>query len=290
LTSLQKDIKQRQEFIHRLKSLNRSIQVHLVLFSSVFYGGYSLFLLLQYKFATSSASKTSSPSGLLFLLAFPFGVYYLKRGISAAFNSLISHRENVLKSKNAELKSRLEELKEETHYYKTKTLIEKYETTVEKDKEEPKRSANELVKVNKSASAVIKRSGSKTLIKEISVSHPRQLQKLHSPPPPPPPLSPPPIRSPTWMDRFMDALIGDDSRNQKFALICAQCFNHNGLATPESFEQIRYKCPNCGYFNVHQRRRINPIQEVKDEKIKVIEQEEQQEQAIEEESKSLKEE
>ena len=69
------------------------------------------------------------------------------------------------------------------------------------------------------------------------------------------------------MDRFMDALIGDDSRNQKYALICAQCFNHNGLAAPEAFASIKYRCPNCGFMNFNALKSTvteSRIEEVKD--------------------------
>lgn len=41
--------------------------------------------------------------------------------------------------------------------------------------------------------------------------------------------------TPTWYDKFLDTLIGDD-RNSKYALICQQCHSHNGLVLPDEFE------------------------------------------------------
>ncbi|KAJ3300920.1 hypothetical protein HDU76_005967 [Blyttiomyces sp. JEL0837] len=39
-----------------------------------------------------------------------------------------------------------------------------------------------------------------------------------------------------WYDRVVDALIGDgESPQQKYALICQQCFEHNGLVPPEEY-------------------------------------------------------
>jgi len=43
------------------------------------------------------------------------------------------------------------------------------------------------------------------------------------------------------MDRLMEYLIGDGPQNQ-FALICAKCQSHNGMALREEFEYIGKIC------------------------------------------------
>jgi endoplasmic reticulum junction formation protein lunapark len=44
----------------------------------------------------------------------------------------------------------------------------------------------------------------------------------------------------TWVDRVVDVIIGEEPTvNSKYALICENCFNHNGLALAEEFERIR---------------------------------------------------
>lgn len=88
----------------------------------------------------------------------------------------------------------------------------------------------------------------------------------------------------TWLDRVADAVLGSDPTasalgpEQKYALICTKCKNHNGLATREEFDEVRessgrarektttasrsqvahlsfsfffaeYICPHCGTFN-----------------------------------------
>lgn len=44
-------------------------------------------------------------------------------------------------------------------------------------------------------------------------------------------------------DKLADALLGvaaeDGTPNSKYALICAQCFAHNGLVVREEFDTIR---------------------------------------------------
>lgn len=268
LTGLQTDIKARQESIQRLKTFNRSCQVHLVLFSSFFYAGYSVYLFLQYKFLTSNITRAS----LSFIILFPIGVFYTKKLASALLQSIIARKQVALKAKQAQLKDRIEEIKVETRYYQTKDLIEKYDKESSGSVNSVKDSPTELKRrsVNASITSANTTTGVSTNSSVTTLSNPSNKQRS-SPQSSQPPRSPPQIQmspprrqhppTPTWMDRFMDALIGDDSRNQKYALICAQCFNHNGLATAEAFESVRYRCPNCGFFNQMQMKRTASIQE-----------------------------
>ncbi|SNX85828.1 uncharacterized protein MEPE_04537 [Melanopsichium pennsylvanicum] len=57
----------------------------------------------------------------------------------------------------------------------------------------------------------------------------------------------------TWMDKLADAILGADPSatgpEQKYALICAKCHAHNGLALREEFNEVQYICPHCGMFN-----------------------------------------
>lgn len=177
-------------------------------------------------------------------------------------------RQKSLEIKQAELKDRLEELKVETGYYKTKTLIEKYDEAEKQNvkQSEIRKRPERGIEAGQTSVTVGPRSNA---VGNLNPNVHTYANTLNSPPlhrlPPPPPS--PSFKSPTWMDRFMDALIGDDSRNQKYALICAQCFNHNGLAAPETFASIKYRCPNCGFMNVNTlKSTVNEsrIEEVKD--------------------------
>lgn len=71
-----------------------------------------------------------------------------------------------------------------------------------------------------------------------------------------PPLRPAVLPVPlqkTWMDKLADAILGADPSatgpEQKYALICARCHAHNGLALKEEFNEVQYICPHCGHFN-----------------------------------------
>lgn len=56
----------------------------------------------------------------------------------------------------------------------------------------------------------------------------------------------------TWSDRLMDMVLGDDANDplNRYALICARCKAHNGLAPPgKTPPEIEYVCPLCGFRN-----------------------------------------
>lgn len=222
--------------------------------------------------------------GLISLLNLLVRAYQIKRAIGAAGGWFIGLKERQLADLHALLKLRLEELKQETSYYKTKSLLERYE-------ESPKAS-KEAIKLSKESHPLAKEKSPKGIKQRKSPNKPSNSNQLiiSHPPMQPLPLSmqplplPPPMqqrlqstfsppmqpqfKTPNWMDRLMDALIGDDSRNQKYALICQQCFSHNGLAAPEAFPSLKYKCPNCGFLNLPKKSLDLPADSKKEENSK----------------------
>jgi len=71
--------------------------------------------------------------------------------------------------------------------------------------------------------------------------------------------SPYPFASPspkTFLDRIVDVIVGEEAGpTSKYALVCARCFAHNGLALPEELDDIKYVCPKCGFFNASRNQR-----------------------------------
>ncbi|KAG0040448.1 hypothetical protein BGZ82_002532 [Podila clonocystis] len=57
-----------------------------------------------------------------------------------------------------------------------------------------------------------------------------------------------------WYDKIVDVIVGDEGPDTKYALICGQCFAHNGLALPQEIDDIQYVCPKCNYFNPPRRK------------------------------------
>ncbi|KAI6214813.1 hypothetical protein M3Y94_00312400 [Aphelenchoides besseyi] len=56
----------------------------------------------------------------------------------------------------------------------------------------------------------------------------------------------PPSRTP--IDKILDYIVGDGPSN-RFALICQQCYVHNGMCLPEEFKSMAFICFNCGMYN-----------------------------------------
>ncbi|XP_061767349.1 endoplasmic reticulum junction formation protein lunapark-B isoform X1 [Nerophis ophidion] len=67
--------------------------------------------------------------------------------------------------------------------------------------------------------------------------------------PPGPPLSRPVLpRERGALDRVVEYLVGDGPQN-RYALICQQCFSHNGMALKEEFEYLAFRCAYCYFLN-----------------------------------------
>lgn len=67
--------------------------------------------------------------------------------------------------------------------------------------------------------------------------------------PPGPPLARPILpRERGALDRVIEYLVGDGPQN-RYALICQQCFSHNGMALKEEFEYIAFRCAYCYFLN-----------------------------------------
>ncbi|XP_047458079.1 endoplasmic reticulum junction formation protein lunapark-B isoform X3 [Mugil cephalus] len=67
--------------------------------------------------------------------------------------------------------------------------------------------------------------------------------------PPGPPLARPILpKDRGAMDRVIEYLVGDGPQN-RYALICQQCYSHNGMALKEEFEYLAFRCAYCYFLN-----------------------------------------
>lgn len=57
-----------------------------------------------------------------------------------------------------------------------------------------------------------------------------------------------------YLDRVMDALVGDGPSN-RYALICSQCHGHNGMALREEFQYLAFRCCYCHGWNPARKQR-----------------------------------
>eukprot|EP01135_Chromosphaera_perkinsii_P007679 Nk52_evm1s934 gene=Nk52_evmTU1s934 len=56
------------------------------------------------------------------------------------------------------------------------------------------------------------------------------------------------------MDKVVDFLVGDGPSN-RYALICAKCYSHNGMALEEEFEYLAFRCAYCAHMNPARKQR-----------------------------------
>ncbi|KAI8912666.1 hypothetical protein EDD86DRAFT_245545 [Gorgonomyces haynaldii] len=116
---------------------------------------------------------------------------------------------------------KIEEMKKKTAYYMTKGLIEKYESP----KKTPMKEQKSLTLPNKAVNPKIEQ------VKRVAQPSPlKSPMKEQSEPLPPKPIEPP--QPPSWLDKVLDAIVGDgDGPQNKYALVCEECFTHNGLSS-----------------------------------------------------------
>lgn len=50
------------------------------------------------------------------------------------------------------------------------------------------------------------------------------------------------------LEKMVDYIIGDGPQN-RFAMICKQCFGHNGMALEEEYEYMTFRCVYCNFLN-----------------------------------------
>nr|CAB3263461.1 protein lunapark-B [Phallusia mammillata] len=76
--------------------------------------------------------------------------------------------------------------------------------------------------------------------------------------PRPPVVLPRPLldQNPTAMDKVLEYLMGD-GLNNRYALICKNCYSHNGMALKEEFEYMEYRCGYCRFYNPPRKQRPN---------------------------------
>ncbi|KAM8860314.1 endoplasmic reticulum junction formation protein lunapark-B isoform 2-T4 [Spinachia spinachia] len=73
--------------------------------------------------------------------------------------------------------------------------------------------------------------------------------------PPGPPLARPILpKDRGAVDRVIEYLVGDGPQN-RYALVCQQCFSHNGMALKEEFEYLAFRCAYCYLLNPARRTR-----------------------------------
>ncbi|ORX93297.1 hypothetical protein K493DRAFT_408460 [Basidiobolus meristosporus CBS 931.73] len=229
---------------------------------------------------------------LLPAFVIPFSIYYISRGVSYWYNRKRLNEENQLENLRVKQRQKVEELKKKTAYYSTKTLLDRYDTPVKAKPgaKMPGPKSNTPQNNNRPQTR-----GNPTAPNSAPVNpnlrpknQPNSLNGISSASTPAPqnpytngiklpgttPYHAPRIGASnginshhafntqrnSWYDRIIDVIVGEEGPNSKYALICKNCFAHNGLALPSEINEIQYHCPKCNFLNASRHPRTRPMQ------------------------------
>jgi hypothetical protein len=163
----------------------------------------------------------------------------VRRGLGKWNKYVQNSNDEKLESLKREQDTILEELKERTNFYSTQALLDRFDTA------KMKAVCVEMEAQGKQGSLPTKPDSGSRAETPGSDVNPYIL-------PPEKTELVPTKYEPTWQDRLLDLLIGENenSPNSRMALICKQCRNHNGLASyGELASNVVYICPRCGFLN-----------------------------------------
>lgn len=174
--------------------------------------------------------------------------------VDSLFSLLISSKDSSLKSLLKRHRAKIDDLKRVTNFNTANQLLEKYGKLEarKQDIDSQPNIANELKKRKQNTLAAKSKPEEQNKTK-LPPTINRPSGDVLKPQPPTPVVSQGFVRK-TFQDRLLDYIIGSDhneSVESRYALICANCYTHNGLAPPGCLDPIKvtYICRQCGYIN-----------------------------------------
>lgn len=186
--------------------------------------GYVIYFSYLYKMG-----KIFESMNMFYLILIPviFGLIYYS--FLTFYNYLINNKESYIEYLKEQHSEKLSTLKEKTNFNKTKDLLARFSDG--EDLKQLEKEANEIQQKKAEYLKMIQ-SGDKNKIIE-DLKHQSN-------------------NNTGFYDMLMTSLLGENelSPDKRYALICSNCFQHNGLAAPgKSAKEIKYVCPKCGFMN-----------------------------------------
>ncbi|KAM6070472.1 endoplasmic reticulum junction formation protein lunapark isoform 3-T3 [Chlamydotis macqueenii] len=216
LEKLDKEIQTLEEFREKNQRLQKLWVGRLLLYSSLLY----LITCLIVYFWCLPDEWTARLIMTLPFFAFPLIIWFIRTLLIFFFSKRTERNNDALEDLKSQKKKILEEVMEKETYKTAKLILERFD---------PESSAKEAELPSAGTSATS-----------------RPGQGLH---PPGPPLARPILpRERGVVDRVIEYLVCDGPQN-RYALICQQCFSHNGMALKEEFEYIAFRCAYCFFLN-----------------------------------------
>ncbi|KAJ3189397.1 hypothetical protein HDU85_003026 [Gaertneriomyces sp. JEL0708] len=265
LAGLDEQIRQAETRLAGLKIRDRKLRVGWVLYSVPLYGIF-LATYYNYLYPTEDPWDTRWFKNGLVILGTP-AIYMIYKMIRSWYQSREKYELDHLDALRTQQKEKVEELKKKTAYYRTKVLLDRYDSPT-KDRSQIPQSPNSPTgprpgvpgmplsgdSIRGASPNALVGPGPKTPQKIPSLS-PDGPQRSASPEfspskgsGPSVPATAPPAKG--WLDKLVDVVIGDsENPANKYALICEECFTHNGLVPPEAYTTARFRCLKCDHMN-----------------------------------------
>lgn len=283
LENIDKEIEALEEFREKNQRLQKLWVGRLIIYSSVLYLFTCLIVYLWYL----PDEFTARLAMTLPFFAFPFIIWTIRTVLIFFFSKRTERNNEALDDLKSQKKKILEEVMEKETYKTAKLILERFDPESKKAKEFEPPSAGAAVTAkpgqeirqrtaaqrNLSPAPASSNQGPPPQVpvtpgpsKDVSApggppersTAPALPRRLGSPAtsvpgmglhPPGPPLARPILpRERGALDRIVEYLVGDGPQN-RYALICQQCFSHNGMALKEEFEYIAFRCAYCFFLN-----------------------------------------
>ncbi|CAO2597003.1 Endoplasmic reticulum junction formation protein lunapark [Lemmus lemmus] len=283
LENIDKEIEALEEFREKNQRLQKLWVGRLIIYSSVLYLFTCLIVYLWYL----PDGFTARLSMTLPFFAFPFIIWTIRTVLIFFFSKRTERNNEALDDLKSQKKKILEEVMEKETYKTAKLILERFDPESKKAKEFEPPSAGAAVTA-KPGQEIRQRTAAQRNLSPAPASSnqgpppqvavtpgpskdasapggpperttaPALPRRLGSPAtsvpgmglhPPGPPLARPILpRERGALDRIVEYLVGDGPQN-RYALICQQCFSHNGMALKEEFEYIAFRCAYCFFLN-----------------------------------------
>ncbi|XP_052456625.1 endoplasmic reticulum junction formation protein lunapark-B isoform X2 [Carassius gibelio] len=281
LEGLDKDIKDLEEFRAKNQRLLKLWVGRLLFYSSALY----LFTCVCVYYLYSPEQWSARLITALPLMAFPALVFLLRKLLIFLFSKRTERNNEKLDDLKAQKLKILEEVMETETYKNAKLILERFDPESKKKAEaeatpvrphmtpRPGQELRQRHVLFPGATPLHMAPGAtplhmppeKGLARSVAsptgasqAETPQQMMRSMNPyspgpgsgmRPPGPPLARPILpRERSTVDRVIEYLVGDGPQN-RYALICQQCFSHNGMALKEEFEYVAFRCAYCYFMN-----------------------------------------
>ncbi|EGW31560.1 uncharacterized protein SPAPADRAFT_62169 [Spathaspora passalidarum NRRL Y-27907] len=252
LTAIVEKITSTNQQISGLRSRDKSIKRALIQYLTILYVLVCTYTYTRIPYNTVGRNiiarfiSGQTPNQLLVTVAYPVVAIFFVKLIHYCFQWLINGRTRKLEALKKKHKDKIEELKKISNFNTTSELINKYDKPTQPQQQpqhpQAQQQSQKSEKAQPSRNTRPMSPLEKQALKELNLKQaPPSLDQLQ-----------PPKRN--LQDRLLDILIGSDNNESienRYALICYNCYTHNGLAPPNTTDPIlvKYQCWKCGVMN-----------------------------------------